>query len=203
MTASLQAGLARLSRLAVRRTEKAREVVREFHGVRGQIRNHRDYADVERLCQWLFVPLTLWSVGVAGLMTHVLKKMVSGGKLDAKAKLLLSWLGAPPDQAVQYVAAAHEHLVQQGNYESLIKSQPKFEEMEQQLHRDADFNRAWNEIKAGFELEGDHGTASRAWSSPARPEVEQESDGNARRGGCRQAILEGGNVPRAQGEEVL
>ncbi|MCL4854523.1 MAG: hypothetical protein KJZ78_24450, partial [Bryobacteraceae bacterium] len=153
MTASLQADLARLSRLAFRRTEKAREVVREFHRVKRQIRNHRDYADVERLCQWLFVPLTLWPVDVAGLMTHVLRKMVSGGKLNAKTKLLLALLGAPPDQAVQEVAAAHEHLVQQGNYESLIKSQPKFEEMEQQLRRDADFNRAWNEIKEHFPVD--------------------------------------------------
>lgn len=153
MTASLQADLARLSRLAFRRTERAREVVREFHRVKRQIRNHRDYADVERLCQWLFVPLTLGPVDVAGLMTHVLRKMVSGGKLDRKTKLLLALLGAPPDQAVQEMAAAHEHLVQQGNYESLIKSQPKFEEMEQQLHRDADFNRAWNEIKEHFPVD--------------------------------------------------
>jgi hypothetical protein len=153
MTASLQSDLARLSRLAFRRTEMAREVVREFHRVKRQIRNHASYAEVEHLCQWLFVPLTLWPVDVAGLMAHVLRKMVSGARPDPKASLLLALLGAPPDQLVQDVAAAHEHLVQQGDYESLIKSQPKFDEMEQQLHRDADFNRAWNEIKDHFPVD--------------------------------------------------
>ena len=153
MTASLHRDLDKLSRLAFRRTEKAREVVREFHSVKKQIRNHADYAEVECLYQWLFVPLTLWPVDVAGLMMHVLRKMVSGTKPDAKTKLLLTLLGNPPDEVVQRVAAAHEHLVQQGNYESLIKSQPKFEEMEQQLHRDAGFNRAWNEIKEHFPVD--------------------------------------------------
>lgn len=153
MTASLHRDLDKLSRLAFRRTEKAREVVREFHSVKKQIQNHADYAEVECLYQWLFVPLTLWPVDVAGLMMHVLRKMVSGTKPDAKAKLLLTLLGNPPDEAVQSVAAAHEHLVQQGNYESLIKSQPKFEEMEQQLHRDDGFNRAWNEIKEHFPVD--------------------------------------------------
>jgi hypothetical protein len=153
MTASLKADLARLSRLAFRRTEKAREVVREFHRVKRQIRNHANYADLECLYEWLFVPLTLWPIDVAGLMTHVLRKVASGEKLDPKAMLLLTLLDAPPVQAVQDVAAAHEHLVQQGNYESLIKSQPKFEEMEQQLHRDAGFNRAWKEIKEQFPVD--------------------------------------------------
>lgn len=153
MTASLHRDIKKLSRLAFRRTEKAREVVREFHSVKKQIRNHADYAEVECLYQWLFVPLTLWPVDVAGLMMHVLRKMVSGAKPDAKAKLLLTLLGTAPDETIQSVAAAHEHLVQQGNYESLIKSQPKFEEMEQQLHRDAGFNRAWNEIKEHFPVD--------------------------------------------------
>ncbi len=150
MTSSLRRDLDKLSRLAFRRTEKARDVVRKFNAVRKQIRNHPNYTSVECLYQWLFVPLTLWPVDVAGLMTHLLRKMVLGEKPDAKVKLLLNLLGAPPDETVQNVAAAHEHLVQQGNYESLIKSQPKFEEMEQQLHRNVEFNHAWSEIKEHF-----------------------------------------------------
>lgn len=153
MKASLEADLRRLSRLAFRRTEKAREVVREFYLVKKKIRDHDDFTEVECLYQWLFTPLTLWPVDVAGLMTHMLRKMTAGGTLDAKAKLLVRLLGPPPVQAIQDVAAAHEHLVQKGNYESLIKSQPKFEEMEQQLHRNADFNLAWSEIKNHFPVD--------------------------------------------------
>ena len=140
MKANLEADLRRLSRLAFRRTEKAREVIREFYLVKEKIRDRDDFTDVECLYQWLFTPLTLWPVDVAGLMTHMLRKMTAGATLDAKAKLLVRLLGPPPVQAIQDVAAAHEHLVQKGNYESLIKSQPKFEEIEQQLHRNADFN---------------------------------------------------------------
>jgi hypothetical protein len=153
MTASLQADMRKLSRLAFRRTEKARKVVREFHAVKKHIRNHANFAEIECLYQWLFVPLTLWPVDVAGLMKHVLRKMVSGSKPDDKVTLLLTLLGPPPKEAIQSVAAAHEHLVQQGNYESLIKSQPKFEEIEQKLRCDADFNREWNVIKEHFPVD--------------------------------------------------
>jgi hypothetical protein len=153
MTASLRHDLDRLSHLAFRRTERAREAVREFHALRKQLRKHANYSEVQCLYQWLFVPLTLWPVDVAGLMTHMLRSMGSGANLNARTKLLLNLLGSPPDESVQNVAAAHEHLVQQGNYESLIKSQPKFEEMEQRLQRDAGFNRAWNEIKEHFPVD--------------------------------------------------
>ena len=49
MTASLHRDLDKLSRLAFRRTEKAREVVREFHSVKKQIRNQADYAEDEHV----------------------------------------------------------------------------------------------------------------------------------------------------------
>jgi len=153
MKASLEADLHRLSRFAFRRTEKAREVVREFHALKKKVRDHGDFPEVECLYQWLFVPLTLWPVDVAGLMTHLLTKMTAGASIDPKAKLLARLLGPPPLQTIQDVAAAHEHLVQEGNYESLIKSQPKFEEMEQQLRQNADFNLAWREIKDHFPVD--------------------------------------------------
>src|SRR5688572_16521798 len=92
MKASLEADLRRLSRLAFRRTEKTREVVREFYLVKKKIRDHDDFTEVECLYQWLFTPLTLWPVDVAGLMTHMLRKMTAGAALDAKAKLLMRLL---------------------------------------------------------------------------------------------------------------
>jgi len=152
MPASLRADLKRLSALAYRRGEWGAELMRRIHRLPKAAKRHPDYACVEELRRWLLAPLTLWPVELEGLSRHVVDRIASGARLDKPLRLLLSLLGPPPADAAQAVTAAHEHEVETGRYEPLIRAQFKYDFMEQQLAGEPEFRAEWGRIKAAFDV---------------------------------------------------
>lgn len=152
MNQALRADLDQLSRLAFHRAEKGRHHIRRFHSLSKQKRLHPDYPSLQRFYPWLLVPLSLWPIDVDGLASHLFDLIDSRQRFDDKTKLLLTQLGAPPTSTAQEVVRWHEHQVQTGSYESLIRQQHKFDAMERELADNPDFRDDWNALKEQFDI---------------------------------------------------
>ena len=66
--------------------------------------------------------------------------------------LLIDLLPLPPSNSTQRAVSEHEHSVQHGNYEPLIRARHKYDQIESELARDRDFRAQWNSIKAHFNV---------------------------------------------------
>jgi hypothetical protein len=66
--------------------------------------------------------------------------------------LLIDLLPLPPSSRTQRAVSEHEHSVQHGSYEPLIRARHKYDQIERQLVRDRTFQAQWNAIKAHFEV---------------------------------------------------
>ncbi len=152
MNAELKADLNRLAALAYHRLEASGDVVRKFHRRRKALSLHANFALLEQVYAWLFVPLTLWSVDCDGLVREAMARIEGGKGLSGDMRLLIKLLPPLPDEKAQAVAIQHEHAVQHGNYESLIHAQHKFDSMEAQLARNPSFQADWQAIKARFDI---------------------------------------------------
>jgi hypothetical protein len=155
-TSSLQNDLRRLSALAYHRLENSEDLVRKFHAFR-----KGDYADLEhlrKLYEWLFVPITLWSVDIEALFRVALSRVTSGKRLEKAMALLIDLLPSLPTDRTQRAVSEHEHSVQRGAYEPLIRARHKYDQIESQLAADPAFRAQWNAIKAQFDVTkfGDH-----------------------------------------------
>jgi len=62
---SLQTDLKRLATLAYHRLESSQDLVRRSHRLRKA--GHADLDHLQKLYDWLFVPITLWPIDIEGL----------------------------------------------------------------------------------------------------------------------------------------
>src|SRR5947209_4943169 len=136
MRNALAADLAKLEGMAFARVADCRELIERFHGlgqaspkstVRGAkpvagegVRAHPDYGLLQKLYEWVFVPLSLWPVDVRGLGLHVLGCIEEGRELDGGARLMGELLPEAPPRTVCDPISEYEHAVKLGNYEGLI-----------------------------------------------------------------------------------
>ncbi len=114
-----------------------------------------DYPDLDRLqklYEWLFVPITLWPFNVEGLFRAALKRASAGKRLDKSMALVVNLLPPLPSEKTRRAVSEHEHAVQHGNYEPLIRARYKYDQVEQDLARDQKFQTDWNAIKAQFDV---------------------------------------------------
>ena len=114
-----------------------------------------DYPDLDRLqklYEWLFVPITLWPFNVEGLFRAALKRASAGKRLDKSMALVVDLLPPLPSEKTRRAVSEHEHAVQHGNYEPLIRARYKYDQVEQDLARDQKFQTDWNAIKAQFDV---------------------------------------------------
>src|SRR5438874_4588635 len=130
---SLQADLKRLGALAYHRFENSEDLVRRFHRFRGTGRANSDH--FQKLYDWLFVPITLWPIDIEGLLRAALDRVASGRRLDTRMVLLVDLLPLPPSNRTQRAVSEHEHSVQHGNYELLIRARHKYDQIESELAR--------------------------------------------------------------------
>src|SRR5437763_1330533 len=114
--------------------------------------NHPDSNRLQKLYDWLFVPITLWPIDIEGLLRAALDRVASGRRLDTRMVLLVDLLPLPPSNRTQRAVSEHEHSVQHGNYESLIRARHKYDQIESELARDQAFQAHWNSIKALFDI---------------------------------------------------
>ena len=119
----LESDLKRLSGLAYHRLESSEDLIRKFRVLRRT--NHRDSNRVQKLYDWLFVPITLWPIDIEGLLRAALDRSQSGKRLHDTMVLLIDLLPLPPSDKTQRAVSEHEHSVQHGNYEPLIRARHK------------------------------------------------------------------------------
>lgn len=147
---SLHDDLKRLAALAYHRLENCKDLVRTFHRFRRT--DHADFDYLRKLYDWLFVPITLWSIDIEGLFRAALDRVGAGKRLDKTMILLIDLLPPLPSNRTQRAVSEHEHAVQRGNYEPLIRARHKYDQIESQLAADPTFQAQWNAIKAHFDV---------------------------------------------------
>ena len=151
---SLNADLERLSALAYDRLGECGDLVREFRRLRRSARRHPDFGLLERVCAWLFVPITLWPIDLQSLCTVVQERIGEGRRLEKELRLLVESLAPLPEEKIQTVVAAHEHEVWRGDYGAQLKkaAAEKYCCREEILLNDPHFHREWMAIQAHFDL---------------------------------------------------
>jgi hypothetical protein len=152
MPSPLENDLKRLDGLAFRQREIFGPLVESFHGALPKLRKHPDFPKLERVYGWVLAPRTLWPLRVDGLVVVLIKVLSSRKALHPELKLVVDFLGEPPSLKVQAVVAAQEFVVQAGNYESLVKSQHKFDEIERNLATNKSLVAEWRQIKTQFDV---------------------------------------------------
>jgi hypothetical protein len=101
------------------------------------------------------------------LLVQALDRIAAKRSLGERMRLLISFLGNPPSDAACSTAARHEHDVRQGQYESFIDAQAKFDETDEEL---SGFSAEWDRIKSTFKVDRyrDHKGIIRRTSIPER-----------------------------------
>ena len=149
-SSSLQSELNRVAALAYHRLENSQDLVRTFHLFCKT--DHADLERLQRLYDWLFVPITLWPVDIEALFRAALSRVTSGKRLDKTMILLIDLLPSLPSDRTQHAVSEHEHSVQRGTYEALIRARHKYDQVESELARNPAFQAQWNAIKAHFDV---------------------------------------------------
>ena len=145
---SLQCDLKRLGALAYHRLEGSEDLVRSF--ARFRQTDHPDFERLRKLYDWLFVPITLWPFNIEGLFRAALERASAGKRLDKSMALVVDLLPPVPSEKTRRTVSEHEHAVQHGTYEPLIRARYKYDQVEQELARDQKFQGQWKAIKAQF-----------------------------------------------------
>jgi hypothetical protein len=149
-SSSLQSELNRLAALAYHRLENSQDLIRIFHLFCKT--DHPDLERLQRLYDWLFVPITLWPVDIEALFRTALSRVTSGKRLDKTMILLIHLIPSLPSDRTERAVSEHEHSVQRGTYEALIRARHKYDQVESELARNPAFQAQWNAIKAHFDV---------------------------------------------------
>ena len=149
-SSSLNHDLKRLRELAYHRFESSEDLVRSFHRFRRI--DHPDFDRLRKLYDWLFVPITLWPFNIEGLFRAALHRVSTGKRLEKTVVFIIDLLPSVPSERTRCAVFEHEHAVQHGNYESLIRARYKYDQVEHELARDKKFQSDWSAIKAQFNI---------------------------------------------------
>ena len=148
---TLKQDLEKLDSLAYHRREYSQADLRRYHAL-GRKKEGEVPAELAILHRWMLVPLTLWPLNIHDIFCSCLDSVEAGRPLDSDMIFLLQSLPEPPSEKVCEIVAEHEHLVQKGSYESLIKTQTKFDSIEREAIRDPELVRAWKAIKKRWDV---------------------------------------------------
>lgn len=129
--------------------EWAEPVLRQFHQAKKSFKG-QDGDRLEKLHDWIMVPLTLWPVEVCDLMRESLADWQDQAKLSERQRLVIDLLPEPPDAKACEIVARHEELVQTGAYENLLGNAAKYAQMEADLKANPEFQAHWTRIIAAF-----------------------------------------------------
>jgi len=147
---SLKTDLMRLRELAYHRLEGSKDLVRSFARFRRS--DHPDLHQLQKLYDWLFVPITLWPFNIEALFRPALDRASSGKRLDKTMALAFDLLPPLPSERTRRPVSEHEHAVQHGNYEPLIRARYKYDQVEQELAQDGEFRNHWRAINECFHV---------------------------------------------------
>ena len=113
---------------------------------------HQDVPALQVFYAWLFVPPTLWPFNILDVLGGCLETLEAGSPMPAPLDLLAALLPPVPGEAVCAVVAEHEHYVQNGTYEHLVKVPDKYRQNEDALRADPRWQEDWAHLKAAFRL---------------------------------------------------
>jgi hypothetical protein len=152
VTKALDHDLKKLKGRAYYRAEWAEDVLRRYHSA---IQSLGDAAaqPLRPLYDWMFVPPTLWPFNVQDVLEDCLASLEKGKRVNSRQRLLIDLLPEPPDKAICAAVADHEHHVQKGGYENVVKTQAKYSQNELAIRTDPQLRRQWARIKAAFSVQ--------------------------------------------------
>ena len=152
MKSPLALDLERLKSRAYRRAEWADGALRRYHAARLKLPGVVEPL-LRLLYDWMFVPPTLWPFHVQDVLEDCLATLEKGKRLNARQRLLIDLLPEPPDEGICATVAEHEHHVQSGVYEDLVRTPAKFAQKELAMRADPQLQRDWARLKAAFTVE--------------------------------------------------
>jgi hypothetical protein len=143
--------LERLKSRAYHRAEWADGALRRYHAARLNLPGTVE-PQLRLLYDWMFVPPTLWPFHVQDVLEDCLATLEKGKRLNARQRLLIDLLPEPPDEGICTTVAEHEHHVQSGVYEDLVRTPGKFAQKELAMRADPQLHRDWARLKATFKV---------------------------------------------------
>ena len=149
---ALARDLAKMQKRAYHMGEWTEAVIRRYH-VWAAAGNHHDTPAVVALYAWLFVPPTLWPFNVLDVLAGCLDVLADSERLPARLALLAGLLPPTPSEAVCKAVAEHEHHVQSGTYEHLLRTPEKFQQNEEALRDNPRWQHDWELIKEAFRVQ--------------------------------------------------
>lgn len=151
MTTTIEDDLKQLATLAYHRLEALTHDLCRYHAL---LRKNETEAValLEKLHQWMLVPITLWPLNLQAIFCACLTTLEAGEELDEEMLFLLKTLPPLPAPEVCKVVIAHEHLVQKGHYEDLVKATAKFDSLEKEACHDPELRQDWNAIKERWDV---------------------------------------------------
>lgn len=149
MKSPLALDLERLKSCAYHRAEWADGALRRYHAARLKLPGTVEPL-LRLLYDWMFVPPTLWPFHVQDVLEDCLATLEKGKRLNARQRLLIDLLPQPPDEGICATVAEHEHHVQSGVYEDLVRTPAKFAQKELAMRADPQLQRDWARLKAAF-----------------------------------------------------
>jgi hypothetical protein len=152
MKNALDLDLEKLKARAFDRAEWAADVLRRYHAPTLNV-SELVAQQLRLLYKWMFVPTTIWPFNVQDVLADCLTALEKGKRLNSRHRLLIYLLPEPPDETICDAVAGHEHHVQKGAYENLVKTQAKYSQNELAIKTDPELRRQWARIKAAFNVQ--------------------------------------------------
>jgi hypothetical protein len=148
---SLDLDLEKIQSLAYGRADWAEPVICQYHTIAATL-DAASIKTIRGLYDWMFVPITLWPFNIQDVLEDCLTVLEKKKRLNARHRLLIELLPEPPDETICAAVSGHEHQVQTGTYENLLKSQAKYDQNETAIRSDPELRRQWSRIKAEFDV---------------------------------------------------
>jgi hypothetical protein len=152
MKSQLDLDMERLESRAYDRAEWAEAALCRYHTARLKSTDAVE-SQLRLLYDWMFVPATIWPFNVQDVLEDCLTTLEKGKPLNSRQRLLIDLLPEPPDEGICATVAEHEHHVQRGIYEDLVKTPAKFAHKELAIQRDPQLQRDWARLKAEFNVQ--------------------------------------------------
>src|SRR3954469_14801425 len=122
-----------LGKLAFRRREKVGDIFKQLSRLIQELSEHSDSKWLGLIKDWLLVPFTLWPLDIAGLAGHVCDTVERGQRLHPRVRFILEEIHPLPNAEARGGVAEYERLVEQGQYEPLIRTPAKYGAEEKEL----------------------------------------------------------------------
>jgi hypothetical protein len=152
MKSQLDLDMERLASRAYDRAEWAENALSRYHAARLKFKVAVE-SQLRSLYDWMFVPATIWPFNIQDVLEDCLTTLEKGRPLNSRQRLIIELLPEPPDETICATVAEHEHHVQRGIYEDLVKTPTKFAQKELTIQTDPQLQRDWARLKAEFNVQ--------------------------------------------------